>query len=131
MKDYGDKINQKDDGNIRIGFQNINGLKGKITAANEVFAMMEEKEMDILGVAETNKNWTDTRRLEAHMAIKIQFEQGKRISSSSKASKERYLPGGTAMITRGRVTGRILKKGIDDMGRFTWMILKGKKTIKK
>ena len=30
------------------------------------------------------------------------------------------------MITRGRVTGRIIRKGMDDMGRFTWMILKGK-----
>ena len=30
------------------------------------------------------------------------------------------------MITQGRVTGRIITKGMDDMGRFTWMILKGK-----
>ena len=30
------------------------------------------------------------------------------------------------MITRGRVTGRIIKRGMDDMGRFIWMILKGR-----
>ena len=30
------------------------------------------------------------------------------------------------MITQGRTTGRIIKKGVDEMGRFTWMILKGK-----
>ena len=52
LSDYGDKIDQKDKGNIRIGFQNINGLKGKITAAHDVFATMGEKEMDILGIAE-------------------------------------------------------------------------------
>ena len=83
--------------------------------------------MDILGVTETNINWSYTRRFEANMAIKIQFRQGQMIASSSKASKEGYLPGGMTTITRGQVTGQILKKGIDDMGRFTWMILKGKK----
>ena len=30
------------------------------------------------------------------------------------------------MITRGRVTVWIIKKGMDDTGRFKWMILKGK-----
>ena len=73
--------------------------------AHEVFATMEEKEMDILGVAETNINWTDTRRLEGHMSIKIRFGQGQMIASSSKTSKEGYLPGGMAMITRWRVMG--------------------------
>ena len=126
MSEYGDKIHQKDEGNIWIGFQNINGLKGKIIAAHEVFATMEEKEMDILGVAETNINWSDTRRLEAKMAIKIRFGKGQMIATSRKTSKDGYLPEGKAMITRGRVTGRILKKGIDEMGLLTWMILKGK-----
>ena len=109
-EDFDDKINQKNDGNIRIGFQNINGIKGKITAAHEVFATMEEREMDILGVAETNINWTDTKRFEAHMEIKMWFGQGQMIASSSKTSKEGYLPGGTTMITKGRVTGRIIKR---------------------
>ena len=49
LEDYGDKIYQKDDGNIRIGFQNINGINGRINAAHEVFATMEEKEKDTLG----------------------------------------------------------------------------------
>ena len=30
------------------------------------------------------------------------------------------------MIMQGRVTGRIIKKEMDKMGRFTWTILKGK-----
>ena len=123
---YGDKIGQKYDGNICIGFQNINGIKGRINAAHEVFTTMEEKKMDILGIAETNINWTDTKRMETNMAIRMQFGQGQMVASLSKTSKEGYLPGGTAMNMEGRVTGRIIKKGMDDMGRFTWMILKGK-----
>ena len=88
MEDYGDKIFQKDEGNIQIGFQNINGLKGRITAAHEVFATMEENEMDVLGVAETKINWTVTRRMEANMAIIMQFGQGQMVARSSKTSKE-------------------------------------------
>ena len=62
--------------------------------------------MDVLGVAETNINWTDTRRLEAHIEIMMRFGQGQIIASSSKTSKEGYLPGGMTMITRGRLMGR-------------------------
>ena len=88
MEDYGDKIGQKDDGKIGIGFQNINGIKGRINAVHEVFTTMEENEMDILGIAETNINWTDTRRLETNMAIRMRFGQGQMVASSSKTSKE-------------------------------------------
>ena len=87
---------------------------------------IEEKDIDILGIAETNINWTDVKRLGMNMAVKMRFGQEQLVASSSKASKEGYLPGGTAMITQGRTTGRIIKKGVDEMGRFTWMILKGK-----
>ena len=119
LEDNGDKIFQKEDGNIRIGFQNINGIKGRINEAHEVFTTMEEKEMDILGIVETKINWTDDKQLETSMAIRMQFGQGQMVASSSKTSKEGYLPGGTAMLTRGRVTGRIIKKGMDDTGKFT------------
>ena len=88
----GYKIDKKDEGNMRIRFQNITGFKGMITAAHEVFVAMEEKEMYILGISETNINWSNTRRLEANMAIKIQIGQGRMIASLSKTSKEGYLP---------------------------------------
>ena len=126
LEDYGDKIGRKEEGHIRIAFQNINGIKGRINAAHEVFTTVEEKDMDILGIAETNINWTDAKRLEMNVAMRMRFGQEQMVASSSKASKEGYLPGGTAMIMQGRVTVRIIKKGMDEMGRFTWMILKGK-----
>ena len=34
--------------------------------------------------------------------------------------------GGTAITTRGRMTGRIIKRGADEMGRYTWIMLNGK-----
>ena len=35
LEDYGDKIGRKEEGHIRITFQNINGIKGRINAAHE------------------------------------------------------------------------------------------------
>ena len=60
----------------------------------------------------------------------MRFGQGQIIASSSKLSKEGYLTGGTAMITRGRMTGRIVKRMKDGMGIFTWIQLNGKITNK-
>ena len=42
-----------------------------ITAFHELFTVMEEKEMDILGVVETNINWSDGRQQEANMVLKM------------------------------------------------------------
>ena len=60
--DYGDRLGEKGAGKLRIGFQNINGIKGTINAANEIFEVIEDKDVDIMGLAETNINWTETRR---------------------------------------------------------------------
>ena len=110
LEDYGDKLDKKEEGHIRIAFQNINGIKGKINASHEVLTKIEEKEIDILGIAETNINWTDVKQLEMNMAVKMRFGQGHLVASSIKANKKGYLPGGTAMITQGRTTGKIIKK---------------------
>ena len=104
LEDYGDKIGRKEKGHMRVAFQNINGIKGRINAAHEVLTTIEEKDIDILGIADTNINWTDVKRLEMNMAVRMRFRQGKMVASSSKASKEGYLPGGTAIITQGRFT---------------------------
>ena len=34
LEDYGDKIGRKEEGHIRITFQNINGIKGRINVAH-------------------------------------------------------------------------------------------------
>ena len=89
---------------------------------------MEEKELGILRVAETNTNWKDGKQKEAQLEIKARFGQGKIIASLSKLRNEGYLLGGTATITRVRVTSLIVQRGKDGMGRFTWIQLNGKIT---
>ena len=62
---FGDQMIEKGEEIIRIGFQNINGIKEKITASHEVFDVIAEKEIDIMGVAEINMNWTDKVKQES------------------------------------------------------------------
>ena len=117
---------EKGEETVRIGFQNVNGLKGNITASHEVLGVVVEKDIDIMGIAEININWTDKVKQAAHLAMKMRFGQGQIAASSSIGSKEGYLPGGVAIITRGRMTGRIIKRGADEMGRYTWIVMNGR-----
>ena len=113
---FGDEMVEKGEETVRIGFQNINGLKGNINESHEVFDVMAEKDIDIMGIEEININWNDKVKKAAQLAMKMRFGQGQIAASLSRGSKEGYLPGGTALITRGRMTGRITRRGADEMG---------------
>ena len=123
---FGDKMVEKGEETGQIGFQNINGLKGNINASHEVFDVVAEKDIDLMGIAEINIKWTDKKKQAAQLSVKMRFGQGQIAASSSRGSKEGYLPGGVAIITRGRMTGRIIKRGADEMGRYTWIVLNGR-----
>ena len=36
-----------------------------------------------------------------------------------------YKPGGTAIVAFGKTARRVIKQGIDDLGRWSWMALEG------
>ena len=52
-------------------------MKGKITASHKVFEEMEEKEIDILGLAEINIDFTERKQQELQMELKMRFGQRK------------------------------------------------------
>ena len=57
---FGDKIeNTKSKDIIRVCFQNINGfgISRKSNKSEMIRKMMEEKELDIMAMAEVNVNW--------------------------------------------------------------------------
>ena len=68
---FGDKMVEKGEETIRIGFQNINGIKGNINASNEVFDVVAEKDIYIMGIAEININWTEKVKQAAKLAVKM------------------------------------------------------------
>ena len=36
-----------------------------------------------------------------------------------------YKPGGTAIVAFGKTARRVIKQGIDDLGRWSWMAFEG------
>ena len=82
--------------------------------------------IDIFGMIETNLSWTHAAWTTLAAMIRMKFDYGSSTTSSARQNKEGYLSGGTAMIIRGQVTGRGMKRFADSMGRYTYMTLRGK-----
>ena len=68
----------------------------------------------------------DKVKKDDQMSVQMRFGQGKIVASSTRGNKEEYLPGITEIVTRERIKGRVMKHGVDEMGRFTWLVLNGK-----
>ncbi len=56
----------------------------------------------------------------------MKFGHGRSVTASGRTDSSGYLPGGTAMIERGKVAGRVIKRVSDDLGRYIYMTLRGK-----
>lgn len=128
---FGSTIENKCSNAFRVAFQNVNGMKlGSTHTGAEELDGMKTLGIDLLGLVETNLNWSHDQRTKLSALIKLAFNgAGRSITSSTVSTKEGYLPGGTAMIARGKVIGRCHKSGRDNLGRFTWMALRGRDGI--
>lgn len=85
---YGDQIAPKIEGQLRIGFQNINGItkSAGLIGAEELEAMNEMK-FDLVGMIETNVNWTHNARNYLHSAASLRFNNTARcVMSNSRAT---------------------------------------------
>ena len=104
---YGDPIADKLDGLVRIGFQNVNGItKTKELVGMEELEAMNEMKFDLVGMIETNVNWTHDVRNALHTASGLRFNNTARcVMSNTSAKTEGYLPGGTAMVSQGKFSG--------------------------
>ena len=125
---YGQPLKDKPDNITRIAFQNVNGMKleSEHTGVTELHEMRKMK-LDLVGMAETNLYWTQEKKIQLATLARIAFDGTSRcIASSTKANSEGYLPGGTAMISQGSISGRCHARGSDEYGRFTWMAFRGR-----
>jgi hypothetical protein len=124
---YGDSINEKLKGSLRVGFQNINGMQssGELVGMAELDGI-DSYGIDIMGLAELNLNCTLDVRANFMAAANLRLKPARVVMSSAWALKEGYMPGGTATLTHGKVCGRVHNKGADRLGRFTWMALRGR-----
>lgn len=75
---------------------------------------------------EINLPMTLERRLQLSTALQLRFTGARSVTSSMTTKETGYLPGGTAMITQGPISGRVYRRGSDYLGRFSWMAFRGK-----
>jgi hypothetical protein len=124
---FGSTLEELLDNSLRIAFQNINGISNNFNrVAIEELDAMDNLGIDILGLIETNINWTLEQRMKLAAELYTKFHGGRSITASHRSRKEGYQPGGTAMVARGPICGRVYRRGSDPLGRFTWMALHGK-----
>ena len=126
---FGDKLSEKEIGIIRFAGHNVNGIKySPDKLGSEEISAMHEMEIDALAMMETNINWTHDAKASLMAMANLRFNGVSRcVTSGGTSNKEGYLPGGTALITQGKLCGRVMQRGFDPVGSFTWMALRGKK----
>ena len=123
---YGARMDDKHKSSMRVAVQNTRGMHlGNAQEGNQGLQIMEQKQIDLLGMSETNKHWsTEACRILATLVNKK--SDGKSIASSDPSRKEGYLPGGTAMMIKGLQAGRVFKRCPDKLGRYSYMAMHGK-----
>jgi hypothetical protein len=133
---FGDKLSKrKKKGSIRVVFQNINGFgKKKSSKLISIKDFMIRRNVDIMCMAEMNKNWDVIGRRKALPQIaKRWFAQSRAITAHNVHDRDRseYQPGGTGIISKGEVSLHHQKEERDTrwLGRWTSQKFQGKDSI--
>ena len=128
---YGNKITQKYDNNIRIGFQNFAGLSSKENDIidNTLKDWIDSKSFDIFGIPEVNLYWPQVRKtLQFNKRVTKWWRPGttRSVFSYNKHEERRNRSvkqyGGMAQICRNSTAIREYERGCDKrgLGRWVW-----------
>ena len=128
----GDRVNTM--GFFRVLSHNVNGLSTTDDNASvrSFAATMQEKSVSLFGIQETNRNFERPLMISSfHEVIRGVSTQHKGAVSSAKLQwPTNYQPGGTAVSVRNQWATRLLDKGSDDLGRWSWLTLAGRGNMK-
>lgn len=119
-----------DDGIIRFGFQNVNGISAPSTdGVTHELQVIKDYRVDVQGIAECNRPFTSETKHEFQLQLQQQLGNQCHTTFASARSldkhKTSYQPGGVMQIVRGPIQGRIAQHGTDKLGRFAWHCLNG------
>ena len=124
---YGADITRNMEGTLRIGNQNVNGMKlGYEKAGCDEIDTMDTFSLDLYGITETNLVWNTDTKSKLDLLMNMQLGPSLDITSSSTTNDNGYQPGGTAMLLRGKLASRKLKAYSDPLGHYTYVVLQGK-----
>jgi hypothetical protein len=93
---------------------------------------MRDKGVSLLGIQETNRNFEKTKLVRSfHGSLRgVSTHHKGEVSSARIQWPNDYQPGGTAVLVRNKWAMRVLSRGADKLGRWSWIILSGKGTAK-
>ena len=130
---WGHRLERKDKHHVRICFVNINGIGmyKKSEKSEDIRQFMTKKKVDVMGLAETNVNWSRvrtsdtlwerTRTWHEHRIISISY------NTKDTVGKSRKQQGGTATILKDNIAHRHTGSGFDELGlgRWSWVKIAG------
>ena len=128
---WGDQLNDKAHHTIRIYFQNINGIiyKKSWDKWKETVDILNEHNIDVAGLVETNINWNPTNCSIAQSILRVRNKNSvMQNSHSDEPTTSSYQPGGMSLILQNNLIGAIDSNGNDDrgLGRWSFSIINGK-----
>ena len=130
---FGDKLSDKPEGLMRLGFINIHGLPPtKDHPKNRnIYDTIENCELDITGMAEVNKCWFKLPHRDSWKARTLGWWQTSKTNiayNTRDISSVAFQPGGVLQHTKDKLTHRIIDSGIDNtkLGRWTWQRFRGR-----
>ena len=130
----GDKVGRKKENNIRIYFENFNGIRSGIKGADKggyFGKLMETLDVDCFGAAETNLQW----RLAKNSPSKI-LGLGKHTRTAFACNNNEHTTekqqGGTVISMMEYYSPYVEETGTDEtgLGRWSWIKLKGNNNLK-
>ena len=127
----GDPIESEKGDDVRVYFQNINGISagGNLLKAEETIIAWKAIGADIFGWAESNINYkhpSDPTTILKSKLHKQYRTYSVETASSGIPSKNIHQPGGVATTLTGNITGRIKKRYSDEWGRWAGFTIQGK-----
>jgi len=133
----GDPYQQKQSEVVRIWYTNPCGigLNHNNSKSHGSFQFMKSKsKADIIGLAETNVNWTKLSNSNSlYSRVKSMWREFKTITSHNfTENMGKCQRGGTCMFTVAQISHRMSKSGKDKrgLGRWTWMEFQGRGNLR-
>ena len=134
---FGDTIKEKEEDNVRIFFQNINGFgySDSSVKSSSVKNLIKKHNIDIMAMAEMNLNWGKlSRKQTLPQVCRKWFTRSKTVVAYNQHERRRrykHQPGGTAIITKGNIAQRIMSSQGDTkrLGRWSSQAFQGKDGI--
>ena len=136
-EEFGDKIGEKNDNELRLLHININGIPmtKEDRKNDQIFQVLARNKIDIVGLTEINRYWPKMNEKDRwRQRTQGWWETSKTTMAynTKDSTNSTFQPGGTMITSIGKPAHRIDETGNDEtgLGRWTWQKMKGKRNIR-